>query len=64
MADGTNYTGNWSHYVLDRLFNNLTDKSYWNVDDRNSVDMLRIITRETKSTFQLTIGILSIAFVM
>ena len=51
-------------YVLDRLFDNLTDKSYWNVDDRNNVSMLRIITRETKSKFQLTIEVFSIAFVM
>ena len=35
-----------------------------NVDDRNNVDLLRIITRETESTFQLTIGVFSIAFVM
>ena len=27
-------------------------------------NLLRIITRETKSTFQLTIGVFSIAFVM
>ena len=51
MADGINYTGDLPRYVLDRLFDNLTDKSYWNVDDRNDVDMLRIITRETKSKF-------------
>ncbi len=54
MADGINHTGDLPRYVLDRLFDNLTDKSYWNVDDRNNVDMLRIITRESKSTFQLT----------
>ena len=53
-----------ARYVLDRLFDNLTDKSYRNIDDRNNVDMLRIITRETKSKFQLTIGVFSIAFVM
>ena len=64
MADGINYTGDLPRYVLDRLFDNLTDKSYWNVDDRNNVGMLRIITRETKSKFQLTIGIFSIVFVM
>ena len=28
-----NYTGDLARYVLDRLFDNLTDKSYWNVDD-------------------------------
>ena len=42
----------------------MKDKSYWNVDDRNNVDMLRIISRETKSKFQLTIRVFSIAFVM
>ena len=45
MADGINYTGDFPCYVLERLFDNLTDKSYWNVDDRNNVDLLRIITR-------------------
>ena len=64
MADGINYTGDLPRYVLNRLFDNLTDKSYWNVDDRNNVDMVRIITREAKSKFQLTIGVFSIAFVM
>ena len=53
-----NYTGDLPRYVLDRLFDNLTDKSYWDVD------VLRIIIRETKSTFQLTIGVFSITFVM
>ena len=52
------------HYVLDRLFDNLTDKSYLNVDDRNNVSMLRIITLKTKSKFELAIGVFSIAFVM
>ena len=47
MADGINYTDDLPRYVLDRLFNNLTDKSYSNVDDRNIVGMLRIITCET-----------------
>ena len=47
MADGTNYIGDLPHYVLDHLFDNLTDKSYRNVDDRNSVNMLQIITRKT-----------------
>ena len=63
--NGINYTS-WRlpRYVLDRLFGNLTDKARWNVDDRNNVDMLPIITRETKSKFQLTIGVFSIAFVM
>ena len=36
MADGINYTGDLPRYVLDRLFYNLTDKSYWNVDDRKN----------------------------
>ena len=59
MADGINYTGDLLRYVFDRLFDNVTDKSHWNVDDRNNVNMLRIITRETKSKFQLTIGVFS-----
>ena len=29
MADGINYTGDLLRYVLDRLFDSLTDKSYW-----------------------------------
>ena len=45
-----NYTGDLARYVLDRLFDNLTDKSYWNVDDWNNVDLLRIITRGSKLT--------------
>ena len=57
MADGINYTGDLPRYVLDRLFDNLTDKSYWNVDDRNKVDLLRIITRGSNSNCQLTIGV-------
>ena len=57
MADGINYTGELLRYVLDRLFDNLTDKPYWNVDDRNNVDLLRIITRGSISKFQLTIGV-------
>ena len=57
MADGINYTGDLPRYVLDRLFDNLTDKSYWNVDDRNNVDLLQIITRGSISKFQLTIGV-------
>ena len=40
------------------------DKSYLNVDDRSNVDMLRKITSETKSKFQLIIRVFSIAFVM
>ena len=64
MADGINYTGDLPRYVLDRLFDNLTEKSYWNVDDRNNVDLLRIITRGSNSKFQLTIGVFSIAFAM
>ena len=40
MSDGINYTGDLPRYVLDRLFDNLTDKSYLNVDDRNNVDLL------------------------
>ena len=57
MADGITYIGDLPRYVLDRLFDNLTDKSYWNVDDRNNVDLLRIITRGRNSKFQLTIGV-------
>ena len=57
MADGINYTGDLPRYVLDRLFDNLTDKSYWNVDDRNNVDLPRTITRGSDSKFQLTIGV-------
>ena len=57
MADGINYTGNLLRYVLDRLFDSLTDKSYWNVDDRNNLDLLRIITRGSNSKFQLTVGV-------
>ena len=64
MADGINYTGDLPRYVLDHLFDNLTNKSYWNVDDRNNIDTLRIITREAKSKFQQTIGVFSIAFMM
>ena len=44
MAEGINYNCDLLRYVLDRLFDNLTDKSYGNVDDRNNVDLLRIIT--------------------
>ena len=62
MSDGINYTDDLPHYVLDRLYDNLTDKSYRNVDDRNNVDLLRIITRWTKWKFQRTIGVFSIAF--
>ncbi len=58
------YTGDLLRYVLDRLFENLTDKSHWHIDDRNNVDMLRIITSMTKSKLQLTIGVFSMAFVM
>ena len=50
-------TGDLLGYVLDHLFDNLTDKSYSNVDDRFNVDMYRIITHESKSKFQLTIGV-------
>ena len=28
IADGINYTGDLARYVLDHLFDNLTDKSY------------------------------------
>ena len=59
-----NYTGDFACYVLDRLFDNLTDKSYWNVDDWNNVDLFRIITRWSNSKCRLTIGVFSIAFVM
>ena len=55
MADGFNYTGDLPRYVLDRLFDGY--KSYRNVDDRNNVDLLRIITRGSNSKFQLTIGV-------
>ncbi len=54
MADGINYTDDLLRYVLDRLFDNLTDKSYWNVDDWNNVDFLWIITRWTMLKFQST----------
>ena len=64
MADGINYTGDLPRYVLVRLFDNLTDKSYWNVDNRNNVDLVRIITRGSNSKCQLTIGVFSIAFAM
>ena len=64
MADGINYTGDLARYVLDRLFDSLTEKSCSNVDDRKNVDVLQIITRETKSKIQLTIGVFSVAFVM
>ena len=57
MADGINYTGNLPRYVLDRLFDNLTDKSYRNADYRNNVDLLQIITLGSNSKFQLTIGV-------
>ena len=57
MADGSNYTGDFPSYVLDRLFDNLTDKSYCNVNDRNNVDLLQIITRMSNSKCQLTIGV-------
>ena len=64
MADGINYTGDLPRYVLVRLFDNLTDKSYWNVDNRNNVDLVRIITRASNSKCQLTIVVFSIAFAM
>ena len=51
MADGINYTGHLPRYVLDRLFDNLTDKSYLNVDERNNVDLLRIITQGSNLKF-------------
>ena len=57
MADGINYTGDFPRYVLDHIFDNLTNKSYSNIDDRNNVEMLRIITHETKSKFKLIIGV-------
>ena len=57
MADGINYTGDLPRYILDHLFDNLTGKSYWNVDDRNNVDLLQIITRGSDSKCQLTIGV-------
>ena len=57
MADGINHTGDLPRYVLDRLLDSLMDKSYWNVDDRNNVDLLRINTRGSDSKCQLTIGV-------
>ena len=57
MADGINYTGDLLRYVLDCLFDSLTDKSYWNVDDSNNVDLLRTITRGSNSKCQLTVGV-------
>ena len=57
MVDGSNYTGDIPRYVLGCRFDNLTDKSYRNVDDRNNVDLLRIITRGSNSKCQLTIGV-------
>ena len=59
-----NYAGDLTRYVLDRLFDNLTDKSYWNVDDWNNVYLLRIITRGSKCKCQLTLGVFSISFAM
>ena len=59
-----NYTGDLKRYDLDRLFDNLTDKSYWNVDDWNNVDLLRIITRGSNLKCQLTLRVFSIAFAM
>ena len=59
-----NYAGDLTRYVLYRLFDNLTDKSYWNVDDWNNVDLLRIITRGSKYKCQLTLGVFSISFAM
>ena len=35
MTYGINITGDLPRYALDRVFYNLTDKSYWTVDDRN-----------------------------
>ena len=55
MADGINYTGDLPRYVLDRLVDHLTVKSYLYVDDRSNVGMLRIIIRETRLKFQLSI---------
>ena len=40
MADGNNYTSDLPGYVLDRLFDNLKNKSYWNVDNRYNVNVL------------------------
>ena len=59
-----NHTGDLARYVLDYLFDNLTDISYSNVDDNSNVDMLLIRTRETKSKFQQIIRVFSIAFMM
>ncbi len=54
MADGINYTGDLSPYVLDRFVDNLTDKSYLNVDDRNNVDLIRII-KSIKIAFAMSV---------
>ena len=48
MTDSINYTVDLLRYVLDRLFDNLTDQYYLNVNDRSNIDMLRIITCETE----------------
>ena len=42
MADGINYTGDLLRYVLDRLFDSLTDKSYWNVNNQNNLYLIII----------------------
>ena len=38
MANAINYTGDLPYYVLDRLFHNLMDNSYLDVDYRNNVN--------------------------
>ena len=53
MSDVFIYPGDLPCYVLDSLFDNLTDTYSLNVDDRSDGDMLKIITRETKSKFQM-----------
>ena len=64
MADGINYTGDLPRYVLDRSFDNLTNKSYWKVDDRNNVDFLRIITRGSNLEISTDNRSIKIAFAM
>ena len=64
MPDGIIYTGDLQLYGLDRVFDNLIDKSYLNVDYRSNGDMLRIITHVPMFKFQLMIGVFSVAFMM
>ena len=63
MADGINYTSDLARYVLDCLIDNLTDK-FTEMLMIGTVSICFEITRGTKSKFQPTIGIFSIAFAM